>query len=140
MRDGQNNGRRYLGTFSQSITSNSGSSSSYTLSTDEISSSSPLLAFHLSSGSGIPIGPDPLAMSVSGTLPSHGEKIFNPEYIPLWRIADHLGSVRLILDKDACVLEQNDYYPYGLRTNTTILMALGPTAEEVTKRAQRLTT
>ena len=28
---------------------------------------------------------------------------------------DHLGSVRVVIDRDGDVLEQNDYYPFGMR-------------------------
>ncbi len=30
-------------------------------------------------------------------------------------ITDHLGSVRAVLNQSMTVLEQNDYYPFGLR-------------------------
>ena len=32
-----------------------------------------------------------------------------------YHITDHLGSVRAVLNQSMTVLEQNDYYPFGLR-------------------------
>ena len=32
-----------------------------------------------------------------------------------YHITDHLGSVRVVLDQNMAILEQNDYYPFGLR-------------------------
>ena len=34
---------------------------------------------------------------------------------PYYHITDHLGSIRVITDKNGTVQEQNDYYPYGGR-------------------------
>ena len=34
---------------------------------------------------------------------------------PYYHITDHLGSIRVITDKNGSVQEQNDYYPYGGR-------------------------
>ena len=37
------------------------------------------------------------------------------DYAVQYHITDHLGSVRVVLDANMKVLEQNDYYPFGLR-------------------------
>lgn len=34
-----------------------------------------------------------------------------------YHITDHLGSIRAIVNDDGDIIEQNDYYPYGLRWN-----------------------
>lgn len=36
-------------------------------------------------------------------------------YRPIYFLADHLGSVRVVLDSSGKVLERNDYYPFGTR-------------------------
>ena len=36
-------------------------------------------------------------------------------YIVQYHITDHLGSVRVVLNQSMTILEQNDYYPFGLR-------------------------
>lgn len=36
-------------------------------------------------------------------------------YAVQYHITDHLGSVRAVLNQSMTVLEQNDYYPFGLR-------------------------
>ena len=36
-------------------------------------------------------------------------------YSPQFHLTDHLGSVRVIVDKSGKVIEHNDYYPFGLR-------------------------
>ena len=36
-------------------------------------------------------------------------------YTVQYHITDHLGSVRVVLDQNMAILEQNDYYPFGLR-------------------------
>lgn len=36
-------------------------------------------------------------------------------YAVQYHITDHLGSVRVVLDQNMKVLEQNDYYPFGMR-------------------------
>ena len=36
-------------------------------------------------------------------------------YAVQYHITDHLGSVRVVLNQNMTVLEQNDYYPFGLR-------------------------
>lgn len=91
VRDSLNGGRHYLGTFSMKMTPKS--TGGYKLKTDEAASSSPLLSFTLSAAS-------------------------TPVIAPLWRITDHLGSVRVVLDGAANVIEQNDYFPFGLRTDS----------------------
>ena len=48
-------------------------------------------------------------------------------YHPLYHLADHLGSVRAVVDGDTgSVIETNDYYPFGKR-----IQATGPVAEPV---------
>lgn len=91
VRDSLNGGRHYLGTFSMKMTPKS--TGGYKLKTDEAASSSPLLSFTLSAAS-------------------------TPVIAPLWRITDHLGSVRVVLDGSANIVEQNDYFPFGLRTDS----------------------
>ena len=39
----------------------------------------------------------------------------NGTYTVQYHITDHLGSVRAVLNQSMTVLEQNDYYPFGLR-------------------------
>lgn len=34
-----------------------------------------------------------------------------------YHLTDHLGSIRTIVDDDGDIIEQSDYYPYGLRWN-----------------------
>ena len=36
-------------------------------------------------------------------------------YAVQYHITDHLGSVRAVLNQSMTVIEQNDYYPFGLR-------------------------
>ena len=36
-------------------------------------------------------------------------------YAVQYHITDHLGSVRVVLNQNMTILEQNDYYPFGLR-------------------------
>ena len=42
-------------------------------------------------------------------------------YTVQYHITDHLGSVRAVLNQSMTVLEQNDYYPFGLRHPNTAL-------------------
>ena len=42
-------------------------------------------------------------------------------YTVQYHITDHLGSVRVVLNQSMTVLEQNDYYPFGLRHPNTSL-------------------
>ena len=42
-------------------------------------------------------------------------------YAVQYHITDHLGSVRVVLDQNMTVLEQNDYYPFGLRHQNSSL-------------------
>lgn len=37
--------------------------------------------------------------------------------LPHYFVTDHLGSVRVVVNADGEVVEQNDYYPFGLRWN-----------------------
>jgi RHS repeat-associated protein len=37
-------------------------------------------------------------------------------------ITDHLGSTRVIVDNTGNIKEQNDYYPFGMRHNNSLLM------------------
>ena len=39
----------------------------------------------------------------------------NGTYAVQYHITDHLGSVRAVLNQNMAILEQNDYYPFGLR-------------------------
>ena len=43
------------------------------------------------------------------------------DYAVQYHITDHLGSVRVVLDQNKNILEQNDYYPFGLRHPNTSL-------------------
>ena len=55
------------------------------------------------------------------TLPSGGEIMNNQDItsiVPVWKVFDHLGSVRVVLDRNANILQQNDYYPFGLHTDS----------------------
>lgn len=38
-------------------------------------------------------------------------------YDTQYHLTDHLGSIRTIVDDDGDIIEQSDYYPYGLRWN-----------------------
>ena len=40
-------------------------------------------------------------------------------FIVQYHITDHLGSVRAVLNQSMTVLEQNDYYPFGLRRSVS---------------------
>ena len=68
-------------------------------------------------------------LSLETAAPSEGELLYitNPAYtatpsntarpyITLVYHRDHLGSIRAITTTDGTLLEQNDYYPFGLRT------------------------
>ena len=123
VRDSLGGGRRYLGTFSQSITPTGNNSSSYTLTTDEINTSSPLLVFYLVSNElemAIDDGNNAVSITRENISSKKQVRIVNIEssFLPLWRVSDHLGSVRVVLDDNANILEQNDYYPFGLRTDS----------------------
>jgi hypothetical protein len=46
----------------------------------------------------------------------HENKIIN------YFITDHLGSTRAIVNAAGSILEQNDYYPFGMRHDNTDYM------------------
>ncbi|MBR5907968.1 MAG: hypothetical protein IKZ50_06220 [Bacteroidales bacterium] len=46
-----------------------------------------------------------------------GDTTYTVDYETLYLIKDHLGSVRAIADTNGNILERNDNYPYGLRTD-----------------------
>ena len=86
-------------------------------------------------------------LSLETAAPSEGELLYitNPAYtatpsntarpyITLVYHRDHLGSVRAITTTDGTLLEQNDYYPFGLRTTrkqnyTTLSQSLASIAQ-----------
>ena len=54
-------------------------------------------------------------------------------YHPLYHLADHLGSVRAVVDGDTgTVLEANDYYPFGKRIPTPVTESAVTEPVEVT--------
>ncbi|MBD3375183.1 hypothetical protein GF406_09120 [candidate division KSB1 bacterium] len=48
----------------------------------------------------------------------HYSLLFSGEYYYL--IHDHLGSVRVVVDKNANVIEAFDYYPFGAELRSTV--------------------
>ena len=46
-----------------------------------------------------------------------GDTTYTIAYETLYLLKDHLGSIRTITDSQGNILEKNDYYPYGLRTD-----------------------
>ena len=46
-----------------------------------------------------------------------GDTTFTIAYETLYLLKDHLGSIRTITDSQGNIIERNDYYPYGLRTD-----------------------
>lgn len=51
-------------------------------------------------------------------------------YAVQYHITDHLGSVRAVLNQSMTVLEQNDYYPFGLR-HPNFRRMLGPSRRRI---------
>lgn len=43
----------------------------------------------------------------------------NANYTPYYHLTDHLGSVRVVAENKTTVLERSDYYPLGLRWETS---------------------
>lgn len=63
------------------------------------------------------------------SVASSGGRIYktNTGYDKRYFISDHLGSTRVVLSATGTILEQNDYYPYGLRhSNASLVTSANP--------------
>lgn len=120
--DSLGRGRRYIGTFSQKI-ENEQTSQNQTITvatTDKISSSSTLLSFYLTEHDELPaeLFPENIPLFLLYRDTRLHRTVISTHFAPIWKVADHLGSVRVILDSLGSIIEQNDYYPFGLRHNS----------------------
>lgn len=57
------------------------------------------------------------AFAATPQNPSGTDTTYTVAYETLYLLKDHLGSIRAITDSQGNILEKNDYYPYGLRTD-----------------------
>ena len=120
IKDTEGNSRIYIGPFTltrKDYGQSSSGSGSGNISGNNNNSSNTTTPYITLLESADALGSDARFAFTTTPHAASGDTTYTIAYETLYLLKDHLGSIRTITDSQGNILEKNDYYSYGLRTD-----------------------